>query len=256
MKQFNKISLCMGVAMVLMSGCSSVPQERVHPIADMFVQFDAGEFAFNNRYALTARLHQVLARYEKRPVVVVVASGDQPADFTLAVFRLYSIVNAVDVDADYRVLVKPLERSEQRDRVAIYHAKSWGVFEKNYMHDGDYSWVDGSEGIYRSADERLLMAVPTMRHLQPVGANGMQQAASLLEAVGWSLQLIGEEPIPTDVYLKDIQIVTLEQIASHMEVSLLLDDVMGKLMPGCEYEVVTGERLVRVWKKKLIGKKL
>lgn len=254
MKQLKKLSLCVCAAFLLVSGCSSVHQERVHPVADIFVQFDAGQSVFNNRYALTERLNSVLAGYEKRPVVVVVASGNKQEDFTLAVSRLYSIVNAVDVDADYRVLVKPLERFEQRDRVGIYHAENWGAFEKAYMHDGDYSWVDGSNGIYRSSDERLFMAVPTMRHLQPVGSNGLQQTASLLEALGWSLQLIGEEPEPSDVHLNDIQIVTLEKVASRIEVSLLLDDVIGELMPGCDYEVVAGERLVKVWKKDLIGK--
>ena len=252
MKQFKKLSLCVCAAFLLVSGCSSVQQERVHPIADLFVQFDADQSVFNNRYALTERLNSVLAGYEKRPVVVVVASGNKQEDFTLAVSRLYSIVNTVDVDADYRVLVKPLERFEQRDRVGIYHAESWGAFEKHYMHDSDYSWVDGTNGIYRTSDERLFMAVPTMRHLQPVGSNGLQQTASLLEALGWSLQFIGEEPERSDVYLNDIQIVTLEKVASRIEVSLLLEDVIGDLIPGCDYEVVAGERLVKVWKKDLI----
>ena len=254
MKQLKKLSLCVCAAVVMVSGCSSVHQERVHPVADIFVQFDAGQSAFNNKYVLTDRLNNALAGYEKRPVVVAVASGNKQEDFTLAVSRLYSIVDAVDVNADYRVLVKPLERFEQRDRVAIYHAESWGAFEKAYMHDGDYSWVDGSNGIYRSSDERLFMAVPTLRHLQPVGATGIEQAASLLEALGWSLQLIGEQPESSDVHLKNIQIVTLQTVASRIEVDLLLEDVMGELMPGCDYEVVAGERLVKVWKKDLIGK--
>lgn len=253
MKLLKEFRICIFATLSLVSGCYSVHQERVYPVADIFVQFEAGQSVFNNRYALTERLSSVLDGYEKRPVIVVVASGNKQEDFTLAVSRLYSIVNAVDVDADYRVLVKPLERFEHRDRVGIYHAENWGTFEKAYMHDSDYSWVDGSNGIYRSADERLFMAVPTMRHLQPVGTNGLQQTASLLEAVGWSLQLIGEEPEPSNVHLNDILIVTLEKVASRIEVSLLLDDVIGQLMPGCDYKVVDGERLVKVWKKDLIG---
>lgn len=249
MKQLKNLSFCACTALALISGCSSMQPERVYPTADTFIQFDAAQSAFNNRYVLAERLNNVLAKYKERPVVVVVASGDSQKDFTLAVSRLYSIVNSIDVDADYRVLVKPLERFEQRDRVAIYHAENWGEFERSYMHDGDYSWVDGSNAIYRSSDKRLFMAIPSMRHLQPVGETGMEQVASLLEALGWSLLLIGEEPASSEVHLTNIRVVTLEKFASRIEISLLLDEIIGQLMPNCDYEVVADEKIVKVWKK-------
>lgn len=253
MNQLKNLSISMFTALALLSGCSSVHQERADPSADMFIQFDAGKSVFNNRYALTERLSDALSVYEKRPLVVVVATGNESEEYTLAVSRLFSIVNALKVDADYRVIVKPMERLEQRDRVAIFHAESWGAFEKDYMYEGDYSYVDGSNGIYRSSDERLFMAIPTTRQLIPSGVNGVKQMESLLEKLGWAFEFIGKVPELPNVHLNSIRVVTLENVASRHEISLLLEDVMSELIPGCDYEVVADKRLVKVWNKDLIG---
>lgn len=249
MKYFR--SLGIAVFAIWSAGCTSIQSERMYPVAELFIQFEEGESSFNNRFVLSEQMNEALSFYDNKPVVVVVAAGNDESDFTLAVSRLYSILGSVDVDANFRVLVKPLERVEQRNRVAIYHSDEWSSFEKQYMHDGEYSWVDGSGGIFRSSDERLFMAVPTKKKITPSGSTSIERLTSLLDALGWSVLLVGgadDDETSSRVALGSIELVTLESEATSAEVELLLKGVMGDFFHDYKYEVMADGKLVKVWK--------
>lgn len=245
LKYFSMALVC---SVFLNVGCTSVQPERKYPVPEFFLQFEAGDGSFNNRYALTERLNNALLAYDKRPVVVMVASANTAEDYQLAIARLFSVTNEVAVDADFRVLVKPLERLEHKDSVAIYHAPSWSIFHKHYMADSDFTFIDNSGGVYRSSDARLYLLKPLQRTITPDGNTALEQLQSVLSQVGWELTVALPDSYQTTNVLQSLKVVTLEEDASSHEVTYLLKSILPDLLPGCDFTVDPVGNRVNIWK--------
>lgn len=248
MNTLKCFSISVVCSVFLTVGCTSVQPERKYPVPEVFLQFDAGNGSFNNRYALTDRLNRALSAYDKRPVVVMVASANTIEDYHLAISRLFSVTNDIAVDADFRVLVKPLERLEQKDSVAIYHAPSWSIFHKRYMANSDFTFIDNSGGVYRSSDARLFLIKPLQRTITPVGNTALEQLGSVLSQVGWELTLSLPDNYQTINVLQSLKVVTLEEHASSHEVTYLLKSILPDLLPGCDFTVDPVSKRVNIWK--------
>lgn len=241
----KKMRVLLTLSALTLSACSLLSTDEVrYPAPDFFVQFESGGSVLNNSYQLTQRLAAGFDRFAEPPLVVVVGSGKTEEDYTLAVSRLYAIAD-VGVHADYRVLVQPLEREEQRDRVGIYLVPSWGEFERRYMLAGDYSQVPGSGGVYRASDKRLFLATPTNRVIHPTGSEPAEQLDSLLNELGWSLHADGDA-LPRGKLIGHIQVVTIEPVATSGEITKLLGQIGHQVLPGCQYSVLPETRQVTI----------
>lgn len=257
MNQLSKISISIALCVGLCGGCTSVIFERVDPVPDFFMQFDAGESAINNSFSLNQKLKNTLVQKQKgskKPVLVMVASGDGQQDYDLAVSRLFSFANASSIDADFRVLVKPLERAEQANRVAIYNIGDWDEFSKSYLESGDFSWVLGSGAVYRSSDKRLFLSSPLKRKIVPAGSNQLEQLGDALSQLGWNIQSSQASLKGVDaIKVGPLNIVTLEPMASKSEITLLVKEYLKEFLPAHDFIVIGEDKVVRVWNNSLYG---
>ena len=255
MKRLKNLNTALYTSLVLLAGCASSQPERINPVADLFVQFEEGDSSFNNRFELKEHLEKELSSYKQRPVVVVVASGNTSEEYSLATARLNSIVNEIEFDADYRVFVKPLERSEQKDKVAIYHTDKWDAFHKKFMRDGDYSVVNGSKDIYRSSDERLFLTNPTKRVFHPEGKDQLEQLQNVLSELGWVLEVNDTSSDFSKLKVNKLEVVTLENHASFSEVRLFVSGYLEELLPYFQFDVDEEHKQVRVWSTARYGER-
>lgn len=250
----NQIMKLSAVATLsLLCGCTTIQVERKDPVPSVFVDFNSGSADFNNKYELSEALNKKLYEMESKPKLVFVASGDDKKDFDLATKRLYSLKRALDTDIDYRVLVKPIMREEQRSRMAVYIVSNWNEFNKSYMTGSDYSSINGANGLFRSSDKRLYLVSPMKRKYSPIGNTVLEQLGDLLLYVGWGLEYIDALNISSDKTIKDVEFVTLEKIASSNEIELLVDDLISFAIPGLGFLINEEERVVQVFEKNKFG---
>lgn len=243
---------------VAIAGCaipiiSKKQVEREKPVPAFFVEYEKGTAELNNRYVIKQRIDRLSAQYEKKPVFVLVANGNDIQEYSLAVSRLFSISN-ISEENSFRVLVMPLERREQANRVAVYHAQSWNSFNKEYMAAGEFSLVEGADGVYRSSDKRLFYAEPAKTKLMLDGNWQVEQLDRALTQLGWSLdaekvELSDEEK----VFVRSIDVVTLGPVATRSEVKLLVSAFVDKAFPSHSFSVNSESKKVRIWKVNIVG---
>ncbi|PKG68614.1 hypothetical protein [Pseudoalteromonas sp. GutCa3] len=272
MRVINSTGFIFIVSSLLLTGCSQLPakvqnileplvyplanieqEERVAPNPNFFINFSNGVSDFNNSFLFQELLSNssdlVL---NGRPVVVFVANGNNHKDYELAISRLYSVVNTEAFDAEYRIIVKPLEREEQRNRLAVYLTDDWNYLKKQFMYNSDYSLVAGDNGVYRSSDERLLLARPSKFTFHPKSGDGVNQLKELLVYLGWDINTDNVVAPISIAKINKVDLVTLNSIASRSEVNLILSELFPKVLPNFTFLISDSERVVRVIKKDIL----
>lgn len=232
---------------LLFSACSTIQPERSFPQPELVVDFSSDTTSFNNSYFLNQTLNASNKGHKEIPCFVFVASGNSIADYNLAVARMYSIITKVDNPANFKLLVNPVERDEQRSRLAIYRVDDWDLFTKNYMQKSDLTIVEGAPGIFRSSDKRLFVARPTKQVFYPSGSNPFNQLNDVLQQLGWRLSLIPNEVLGKRI--GQLEVVTIDSVASSSEISLLLDDLSKTIFDGYLYEISAELKTVKLIKK-------
>ena len=91
------------------------------------------------------------------------------------------------------------------------------------MMDGDFSWIEESNGVFKSEDERYFMLIPQTKFVTFfANANNLN---TLVSALGWTLNVSNANQVITDKKLKSekFSYATIGKVASSDEMSHILD---------------------------------
>ncbi|NJI86960.1 hypothetical protein [Shewanella sp. Iso12] len=238
-----------GLGSLLCAGCSIGQPERKSPKPLMIVQFKASNTSINNRVVLRQKLVNALRTPVERPIVLLVAAGNDEDDFSLAATRLHSFIEAIGptVDADYKLLVKPSERTEMSNNILVYVTDSWDEKIKSFAYNADFSKVDGAGDIYRASDKRLFIARATSRTISSSGVDQYSQLSGFVSELCWNVDLsANSNPLSESekIFISGINVVTNESCATTQEISLFMDAYLSKYLSGFSYKTDTKSRTV------------
>ncbi len=231
----------------LLVGCQVTPLHQVDDYPAFFVRYAEDVDAFNNEFALRQHVDRMFHSDDQQRRLTLVASANNQAEYQLAATRVNTLLEHLDRATEVSVFLKPAERAEQHQVIAVYRGQPASAGIQRGLMASDYSEIDGLDGLYDAADERILFTRLLNRELSVSGETFNHQLASVLQQLGWSLEM---DVLPYDIKphaIQRVRLVTLDPVASVSEIHSLLESLLSSFIPTAQFHVSDQYKVVSVW---------
>ncbi|WP_045391769.1 hypothetical protein [Vibrio rotiferianus] len=214
----------LAIASISLIGCQTTQYDEAFRPA-FFVKFSQGSSTLNNIFYIEEKLEQKIKLYEKEPTVVLVAYGVTAEEYSLALNRFYAISR--NTQTDVRVLVKPIEKQEDKQLVAVHVVQEWNAKVRKAFDAQEFSEIPQLHNVYSGDDDRYFYRQPKARTIVLPKGNSGTQLVALGKQLGWKVDVSEmNQSLMKTVNLQRVAVNTLADNASSHEMKLIMKGVL------------------------------